>query len=363
MTDKKDDDLTKELLAKYGMDKEPAESKPAKVEEKVEQVVESAPQEVELTGNPFVDLENKQAKEVEAAPVQNVFQRSPTATLVGGAAGAMAQYKGLGTGLFNPDPELFAPKPVTMPAATTGAAAAPMTDVQHTMQSAQGERSGVTGRQRESAHNWETNRQALAQQQGLSSPGAKSVVVNAGPMHPTQAGVAVPQHVAVSLEEELRAKQLAQEMERQQLLARQAELQKRQMAAAQRRAAVAGAARGVGRIGQGVVGGALAAPQLTEYARDVANQRPADQTQLASGLGGLLMALSRGKAGAVGALAQIPYAVKHREELARSMNLSDINPTAFMGMPEELSPAFRELQPRRPSPTDMPPPVVPRGLP
>jgi hypothetical protein len=46
-----------------------------------------------------------------------------------------------------------------------------------------------------------------------------------------------------------------------------------------------------------------------------------------------MMALGKGKLGTLGALAQIPYAVKHRDEIARSQMLADIVPdTMRMGM-------------------------------
>jgi hypothetical protein len=87
-------------------------------------------------------------------------------------------------------------------------------------------------------------------------------------------------------------------------------------------------------MGQGFVGGALAAPQLYEYGKDVMNpKKTADATQGVSGIGGLMMALGKGKLGGLGALAQIPYIVKNRDELARSQMLSDVVPdTMRMGM-------------------------------
>jgi hypothetical protein len=42
------------------------------------------------------------------------------------------------------------------------------------------------------------------------------------------------------------------------------------------------------------------------------------------------------KLGVAGALAQWPYIVKHRDELARALTLGDINPTMFAGSPEAL---------------------------
>lgn len=337
MADKQtDDELTQELLSRYGMSQ--------KLEEpKVAASTSTPANEIAIPENPFVALEEKKAFEEKNAPVSNVLQRNLGATATGGVLGGIAQYKGLGKGLFQPDPTLFSPTLVTEPSSLPSAESIPMSNVEHTMQSAQGQRLGETGRQRENAQHWESNRQSLATKANLQLPGAANTLVQAGEFYPTESGVGIPKSVAVDLERELKAKQAADAFERQQILEKQAALEKQQLAAAQRRASIAGAGRGLARIGQGVVGGALAAPNLIEYAQNVANQKPADTTQLLGGLGGLMMALGRGKMGAAGALAQIPYAIKHRNELARSMNLSDINPTAFMGMPEELSPAFTDI--------------------
>lgn len=269
--------------------------------------------------------------------------------VVGGILGGVAQYKGTGSGLFRPDPTLFSPRPIPAPEIPAPAQPAPMSDVEHTMQSAPGERPGVTGRQRESSHNWETNRQSMAQQQGLNAPGAKNVVVEAGPMYPTSSGIAIPQNVAVGMDEELRMRNAAAAVERQRLLEQHQASEAQRMSRAQRNAQLSGAARGVGRVTQGVIGGATAAPQLYEYAKDVANNRPADQTQLLSGIGGLMMALGKGRTGFVGGLAQLPYAIKHRKELTENLRMGDIvSDTARMFMmPEELdAPADAPLSSR-----------------
>lgn len=96
----------------------------------------------------------------------------------------------------------------------------------------------------------------------------------------------------------------------------------------------------------GMLGGAVALPQLAEA------NKTRDWTALASGLGALLPfaeaalpAVAQrfgGRLGAAGAALSIPYAVKHRKELAAGMDMSDISPTAFMGMPGETEPAFPE---------------------
>jgi hypothetical protein len=269
------------------------------------------------------------------AALDNPKPKSDTNLLpyVGGVLGGMAQYKGLGTGLFNPNPELFAPAQIAQPVTTPASTITPLSDVEHTMQSGQGTRPGETGRQRESAHNWETNRQKLAQESTLNQPGAKRVIVETGPLYQTASGVAIPQHEAVRMEEELRQRQAAQEQERQRLAMHESEAERQRLARANRNASIAGYGRGVGRVAQGIAGGAIAAPQLYEYAKDYANHKPTDETQLMSGLGGLMMALGKNKLGALGGLAQLPYAIKHRKELMDNLLLSDVVPdTVRMGM-------------------------------
>jgi hypothetical protein len=212
----------------------------------------------------------------------------------------------------------------------------PVTDIEHILQSGKEDRPQVTGRQKESGHNWETNRQALAQQQGLGNQGAKQLVVNAGPMVPTSSGVAIPKNVAVQMELELQARQIQEAMAREQALQRQAIEQQRLQQQQAKRAQAVGALKGTARVGQGVGGGAIAVPQLYEYGRDVISgtpNKPADTTQGLSGLGGLMMALGRNRTGALGALAQIPYIAKNRDEISRSLRMSDVVPdTVRMGM-------------------------------
>lgn len=328
--------LTEELMREYGLSEEQAAPAPAPDASLAqnETVVPATTGGV----NPFIELKRRQENELKKQPPKTEFERNPEITGMGALLGALAQYKGAGQNIFRPDPNLFVATNPSMPNAPRGnvAPVIPATDVEHVIQSGQEARPQVTGRQKESGHNWETNRQSLAQQMGLSMPGASNVVVQAGPMYPTKSGVGIPQNVAVEMEQELQAKQAAEAEQRRQLLARQAAEQQRQQQQQARRSQVIGGLKGTARIGQGVVGGTLAAPALYEYTRDALKKdvnKPADTTQAVSGVGGLMMALGKGKLGTLGALAQIPYAVKHRDELARSQLLADIVPdTIRMGM-------------------------------
>lgn len=360
MTDKtKDDPELDALMDRYGMKaSKSSEKKPApKIEAPVQEVPvqEEVIEEPPLRGNSLIEAQERLEQEQKNKPPENVLERNRGLAEVGGVLGGAAKYKGIGSTVAKPAPDLFAHRDANMPTGQkaplipTAAPAQPVTDIEHILQSGQEARPQVTGRQKESGHNWETNRQALAQQQGLSTTGAKNLVVNAGPMVPTASGIAIPKNVAVKLEQELQAKQAQEAIAREQAVAKQAAEQQRIQQQQANRAKVIGGAKGVARMGQGVVGGATAAPQLYEYGRDVISgvpSKPADTTQAVSGVGGLMMALGKGKTGALGALAQIPYAVKNRREIAASMGMSDINPTAFMGMPDEMNPAFPQLKVR-----------------
>lgn len=373
MTEKASNDLASELMRRYGIKPEDdkVEFKPPTPpsEAAASDPFYSSPspadaKEAMVTVNPLLKIQEDEDKKKKEEPTQNVLQRNESLTELGAALGAGAQYKGVGQNLLKPAMDLFAQRDAGIPGQGTGAIpTVPMSDVEHTMQSGQGQRPGETGRQRENTHNQETQRQALAAKQNLQLPGAANVVVNAGPMYTTESGLSIPKSAAVNLEQELQARQAAEAEQRRQFLERQAIEQRRIQQQQANRAKAAGAVRGTRQLGQGVVGGALAAPQLYEYGRDVVRNdkaKPADTTQGLSGAGGLMMALGKGKAGAVGALAQLPYMIKHRRELAASMGMSDINPTAFMGMPDEFSPAFPQLRPR---PIDVTDPGPPRQLP
>jgi len=87
-----------------------------------------------------------------------------------------------------------------------------------------------------------------------------------------------------------------------------------------------------------IFGGMVAAPQLLEAGTDYLHNKPVDLTQVASGFGGIGMMTQNKTLGALGAAAQLPYAIKHREELLNNMTMNDINPLAFpAGTAESMS--------------------------
>jgi len=347
MADKKDDPELNALMERYGLGaSKTSESKPAiksdvPVQGTTPPQEESVPEEAPIQGEALIRAQELAENEASNKPPENVIERNRLIAEVGAGLGGAAQYKGVGQKLMRPAMDLFAPRD----GAPTGqqgkqmslAPVQPVTDIEHILQSGKEDRPQVTGRQKESGHNWESNRQALTQTgiektRPLANP-MQHPIVQAGPMVPTASGIAIPKNVAVQMEQELQARQIQEAMAREQALQKQAAEQQRQEKQKATVAKAIGAGKGALRVGQGIGGGAIAGPQLYEYGRDVVTGKPADKTQALSGAGGLAMALGKNKAGFLGGLAQIPYAIKHRDELARSLKLADIVPdTMRMGM-------------------------------
>jgi hypothetical protein len=345
MTDKKDDPELDALLDRYGM--KPSAAPEKKAAPKAEAPTQASVPIAEVIEEPLpyrgdaVLAAQEALEEAERNKTpENILERNRGLAETGAVLGGMAQYKGVGQNLFSPSSNVFAPRDANLVGGQKSnlmpLTGEPLSDVQHTMQSGQGQRPGETGRQREGTHNQETNRQALALKQNINAPGAERAIVDAGPMYTTKSGIPIPVRAANQIEQELQIKQMLSDMARQKALEESEKEQKRVQKQQENRAKVIGGAKGTAKIGQGIVGGAIAAPQLYEYGRDVVSGAPgksADTTQGLSGLGALMMALGKGKAGFLGGLAQIPYAVKHKDELARGLKLADIVPdTVRMGM-------------------------------
>jgi hypothetical protein len=348
MADKKDDPELTALMERYGLGaSKTSESKPTIKSDVPVQVTappqeEAVPEEAPIQGESLIQAQERAEAEALNKSPENVIERNRLIAEVGAGLGGVAQYKGVGQKLMRPAMDLFAPRDGAPTGGQQGkqmslAPAQPVTDIEHILQSGKEDRPQVTGRQKESGHNWESNRQALTQTgiektRPLANP-MQHPIVQAGPMVPTASGIAIPKNVAVQMEQELQARQIQEAMAREQALQKQAVEQQRQQKQKATVAKAIGAGKGAARIGQGIGGGAIAAPQLYEYGRDVVTGKPADKTQALSGVGGLAMALGKSRAGFLGGLAQIPYAIKNRDELARSQMLADIVPdTMRMGM-------------------------------
>lgn len=218
----------------------------------------------------------------------------------GAAAGAYATYKGVGSDLLKPQSGLFAPRPIPGSAAIPNAASV-MSDIEHTMQSGQGKREGVTGRQRELTHNMETNRQAMANEQNLAKKGAKQLIVNAGPMYANEAGIMIPKSAAVQLEQE---KMMADAKAK--VAAQKAAEEAAEKAAT--KAKLSGKLMGAGKVGLGALGGGLSAKQLYDAATSMYNNGPSARSaaDALGGAGGLAMMYPTPLTVGAGLAAQLP---------------------------------------------------------
>lgn len=92
-----------------------------------------------------------------------------------------------------------------------------------------------------------------------------------------------------------------------------------------------------------IAGGMIAAPQLYDVGMSAFGNKPVDKTQVMSGVGGLGMMSKSKPVGILGGLAQLPYAIEHKDELLKNMTMGDINPVAYpAGTAESMSSPLQE---------------------
>jgi hypothetical protein len=284
------------------------------------------------TGNLYDTVSTpSEAEKIEAQKKAKEIPKSEVATVAGGAAtGAYLTHKdairNAGKNFLTPAEGVYAPKAPTagVPSALLDAEhiGAHVDDydtmVERMMQSIRDEKNKPTGRQMESAHNWESNRQALEREAHMKQPGAKQVIINAGPQTPTRGGIAVPQHVAAQAEEDALRREAQKRVAEQTI---QREKEAAQLAKQQAEAKVAqraGIRSGVGKVGIGALGGALGAKDLYDVYDKYSKNQPLneeDYLKMVGGLGGLVATIPTPVTEAIGlglsggALAY-PYAKK-----------------------------------------------------
>lgn len=102
-----------------------------------------------------------------------------------------------------------------------------------------------------------------------------------------------------------------------------------------------------------IAGGAVALPQLAGATTDYLQNKPVDPTQVMSGVGGLAMMSGKTPFGVAGGLAQLPYAFKHSDEIAKNQRLSELVPDTvkmFMTGSEMYDPALPNVGAPKPRP-------------
>jgi hypothetical protein len=312
----------------------------------------------------------------------------------GAAAGLAARYKGmeLGKGMLSPGENVFTPsgnkseqisqtyknisdemkarqaamekideqiRQITRNPKATSHDLTPE-QIERIFQGGEGSTLGTTGAQRGFGYQGEQQRRARVQAdternvRGLN-PNLSDPIVSAGQLVPLRSGIQVPPSVAAeTAQAELLAQQNAQkanlEAERQTHENLLKENQKN-LNATVKGAKRSGYVTGGAKLGMGALGGALTGlDALNAYRvyeankQDPTKNRPLDWTDYMALGGGPLAMFGKKILGPIGLGMQIPYAVRHRDEVARGMTMSDINPTVYSGT-EATDPAFPQLQP------------------
>ena len=305
--------------------------------------------------NPYLKLQAATAKSLAEKEQKEQSEGSLKAAGIGAVAGAAARYKGKnvldflapGEGVFRATPETveFFNERLRQTTRDPSANIRLMTPEQadRLIQGGEGPTLGTTGRQRGETYNLESQRRSRVQQSAEAaargvSPTVRDPLLAAGePMVELRGGMIVPRSVATQ-EAQAEAVRAQQEAERARILAeREAEMARRGM---QRSALATGAKKVV----QGGLGGAFTGLQGYGMATQ---KQPADWSQYLSLLGGLGMTFGGPRLGVAGALAQWPYIIKHRDELARALTNLDINPTGPWSPGEALEhPLGSEMRPK-----------------
>lgn len=278
---------------------------------------------------------NDQSKSIDKA----------TAVETGAVLGALARYKGveLSGKAFKPGEGVFAPNEKQIEAINAqlrSLTADPKIDVRGMSQEqvdrllsgGEGSALGTSGRQRTETFNLETQRRS--EHQKWVEDMVKKLYPNAQPplaavnepMVQLENNIVVPSSTATQIEGQ-KSGQATNALTK-----------------AQAEASKDARMSGMSKVGQGAVGGALTAAQAYNMMKQ---PQSIDWTQYLSLLGNLGITLGGQRTGVVGGLAQIPYAIKHREEIARGMGLGEINPTVFGGAPEALETPIGAAMDRR----------------
>jgi hypothetical protein len=162
-----------------------------------------------------------------------------------------------------------------------------------------------------------------------------------------KSGIQVPTNVATEIAQQQAKAQT--EQQRQKLeLQRQSELNKAGLSqqTINRESDLAksrGFRSGLGKTAMGGIGGAQAGLSGYDIYQKWKNKEPIDWQDW-SRLGGSLAQTFGGPiTGTAGALATLPWAIKHKEELLRGMTMNDVNPTAFpAGTSGAEEPVYRD---------------------
>jgi hypothetical protein len=349
------------------------------------------------TNNDVFNALDRAEQELKAENIRKEKEESATEKAIaagaGAATGALARYKGMdfdgnllspGRGVFQPNDSYMnqasqAYNSISDEIKTRQAALDKIDDqirqitktptassneltqeqINRIFQGGEGSTAGTTGAQRGFGYQGEQQRRARVQSELESNirganPHLPDPIVSAGQVVPLRSGIQVPTATAAQIAQEETARQA--QAQRQALdLQRQSEINRIKIGEDQLNREIKlnksrGFRAGVGKMGMGAVGGALTGLDMLNalkvyeaHKKDPENNRPLDWTDYMALGGGPLAMFGKKILGPIGVGMQIPYAVKHSDEVLRGMTMSDINPTAFGGT-DALEPAFPEYR-------------------
>jgi hypothetical protein len=226
--------------------------------------------------------------------------------------------------------------------------------VQRILSGGEGPTMGTTGAQRGYGYQGEQQRRARNQAEiertvSRINPYAPDPVVQAGQLVPLKSGIQVPTGVATDIAQE-QAKAQAEQQRKKLELQRQSELNKAGLSqqTVNREADLAksrGFRSGLGKTAMGGIGGAQAGLSGLDIYQKWKKGEPIDWQDWSRLGGSLAQTFGGGRTSTVGALATLPWAIKHKEELLRGMTMNDVNPTAFpAGTSGADDPLYRDAQ-------------------
>jgi len=312
-------------------------------------ISENIPKEINETTSPDqtsqasvrqVDNElDRQQKERDQANHEE-FLRKATAAGAGASVGAILRHKGMeARNIFSPGQNVYQPSEKSIQNInvqlrqktgdpTLDYRALTPDQVNRILSGGEGSTLGTTGRQRSEGFNLETSRRSRLQNDlenlvNQKFPGTPDPIISVGePLVPLKSNLIVPQSVATKEAEKTTSNTLQAINE------------------AEKSAKISGIKSGLTKGGMGALGGALTGLQGYNMATQ---EKPLDWSHYLSLLGNLGMTFGGKALGTLGGLAQIPYAIKHRDELAHGMTYGDINPTVFGGSPEAMESPFKSI--------------------
>ena len=300
----------------------------------------SAPYESSQADVRRLDNEIDAQKRIQDDANREEYLRKGTAAGLGAASGALLRHKGVeAKNILSPGQNVYQPSEKSIQiinAQLRQKTKDPTLDyrsltpqqVDRILSGGEGSTLDTTGRQRSEGFNLETSRRSRVQQNlenliNQKFPGTPDPITSVGQsLVPLKSNIVVPENVATERAEKSTSNALQAIDE------------------AEKSAKMSGIKSGIAKGGMGAIGGALTGLQGYNMATQ---DKPLDWSHYLSLLGNLGVTFGGKALGTLGGLAQIPYAIKHRDEVAHGLTYGDINPTVFGGSSEALESPFKSV--------------------